>query len=64
MDSQAASKKPANDEELEKFLHGVTIASVDVLPNINTVLLPKGADGSSSQTEKDSPAEKSPKKAA
>ncbi|KAF4352633.1 hypothetical protein G4B88_008802, partial [Cannabis sativa] len=30
-----------NDEELGKLLHGVTIASGGVLPNINPVLLPK-----------------------
>ena len=31
-----------NDEELNKLLGGVTIASGGVLPNIHTVLLPKG----------------------
>ena len=30
-----------NDEELNKFLGGVTIASGGVLPNIHSVLLPK-----------------------
>ena len=30
-----------NDEELNKLLSGVTIASGGVLPNINAVLLPK-----------------------
>ena len=30
-----------NDEELNKLLGGVTIASGGVLPNIHTVLLPK-----------------------
>ena len=30
-----------NDEELNKLLSGVTIAQGGVLPNINTVLLPK-----------------------
>ena len=30
-----------NDEELNKFLGGVTIASGGVLPNIDSVLLPK-----------------------
>ncbi|KAJ0232347.1 histone H2A.5 [Hirschfeldia incana] len=50
-----------NDEELGKLLHGVTIASGGVLPNINPVLLPKRT---SSQGEKaSSPAKKSPKKA-
>jgi histone H2A len=32
---------PRNDEELNKLLAGVTIAQGGVLPNINTVLLPK-----------------------
>jgi len=32
-----------NDEELNKLLGGVTIASGGVLPNINAVLLPKTA---------------------
>uniref|UniRef100_M4DVN7 Histone H2A n=1 Tax=Brassica campestris TaxID=3711 RepID=M4DVN7_BRACM len=59
-----------NDEELGKLLHGVTIASGGVLPNINPVLLPKRTAGSS-QGEKvkaekvkaSSPAKKlSPKK--
>ena len=53
-----------NDEELGKLLHGVTIASGGVLPNINPVLLPKRTAGSS-QGEKEkasSPAKKSPKK--
>ncbi|XP_004364683.1 histone H2A [Capsaspora owczarzaki ATCC 30864] len=31
-----------NDEELNKLLAGVTIAQGGVLPNIHTVLLPKG----------------------
>ncbi|OEH79616.1 histone H2A [Cyclospora cayetanensis] len=30
-----------NDEELSKFLSGVTIASGGVLPNVHSVLLPK-----------------------
>ena len=42
-----------NDEELNKFLGGVTIASGGVLPNIHSVLLPKkgpkSAKGASSQ---------------
>ena len=42
-----------NDEELNKLLGGVTIASGGVLPNIHSVLLPKkskaSAKGSSSQ---------------
>ncbi len=32
-----------NDEELNKLLGGVTIASGGVLPNIHSVLLPKAA---------------------
>jgi histone H2A len=32
-----------NDEELSKLLAGVTIASGGVLPNIHSVLLPKGS---------------------
>lgn len=47
-----------------KLLHGVTIASGGVLPNINPVLLPKKSPASSSsQAEKASSATKSPKKA-
>ncbi|KAI9187040.1 hypothetical protein LWI28_023640 [Acer negundo] len=46
-----------NDEELGKLLHGVTIASGGVLPNINPVLLPKKSSATS-----DAP--KSPKKSA
>ena len=42
-----------NDEELNKFLGGVTVASGGVLPNIHSVLLPKktksSAKASSSQ---------------
>ena len=43
-----------NDEELNKLLGGVTIASGGVLPNIHAVLLPKGkgkkkSSGSASQ---------------
>ncbi|XP_075221663.1 histone H2A-like [Lycorma delicatula] len=37
-----------NDEELSKLLSGVTIAQGGVLPNIQSVLLPKKAAGSSS----------------
>ena len=36
-----------NDEELNKFLGGVTIASGGVLPNIHSVLLPKKSKKSS-----------------
>ena len=35
-----------NDEELNKLLGGVTIASGGVLPNINAVLVPKVSGGS------------------
>lgn len=35
-----------NDEELNKLLHGVTISSGGVLPNIHSVLLPKRATAS------------------
>lgn len=34
-----------NDEELNRLLGGVTIASGGVLPNIHSHLLPKGEDG-------------------
>ncbi|EEQ97488.1 histone H2A.1, putative [Perkinsus marinus ATCC 50983] len=34
-----------NDEELNKFLAGVTLASGGVLPNIHTTLLPKKSKG-------------------
>jgi histone H2A len=34
-----------NDDELNKLLVGVTIASGGVLPNIHTVLLPKKREG-------------------
>ena len=42
-----------NDEELNKLLGGVTIAAGGVLPNIHTVLLPKGkrAKGGSASQE-------------
>ncbi|MBA0619016.1 hypothetical protein Godav_028271, partial [Gossypium davidsonii] len=40
-----------NDEELGKLLQGVTIASGGVLPNINTVLLPKKASSSSDKDQ-------------
>ncbi|CAN8255738.1 unnamed protein product [Cochlearia groenlandica] len=54
-----------NDEELGKLLHGVTIASGGVIPNINPVLLPKkpNASSSASKSEKASSSTKSPKKA-
>ena len=37
-----------NDEELNKFLGGVTVAQGGVLPNIHAVLLPKKKKGKSS----------------
>ncbi|MCL7051755.1 hypothetical protein MKW94_024223 [Papaver nudicaule] len=51
-----------NDQELGKLLAGVTIASGGVLPNINSVLLPKKSGLDKDSTPK-SPAGKSPKKA-
>ena len=36
-----------NDEELNKFLSGVTVAAGGVLPNIHSVLLPKKSKKSS-----------------
>jgi histone H2A len=45
-----------NDEELNKLLGGVTIASGGVLPNIHQSLLPKKG------AEEGEPAEKAPKK--
>ncbi|RZC43517.1 hypothetical protein C5167_036478 [Papaver somniferum] len=54
-----------NDEELGKLLAGVTIASGGVLPNINSVLLPKkGLDKETSTPKSSAPAGKSPRKAA
>jgi len=38
-----------NDEELNKLLGGVTIASGGVLPNIHAVLLPKKKAGEESK---------------
>jgi histone H2A len=38
-----------NDEELNKLLGGVTIASGGVLPNIHAVLLPKKTKGKESE---------------
>ncbi|CAF1771240.1 unnamed protein product [Brassica oleracea var. botrytis] len=51
-----------NDEELGKLLSGVTIAHGGVLPNINSVLLPKKSAKSSEDAAPKSPG-KSPKKA-
>jgi len=44
-----------NDEELNKLLGGVTIASGGVLPNIHSVLLPKDivVGGKSKKDDKD-----------
>ncbi|XP_063728503.1 histone H2A-beta, sperm-like [Symsagittifera roscoffensis] len=41
-----------NDEELNKLLHGVTIAQGGVLPNIQTVLLPKKQSSSQPKSDK------------
>ncbi|XP_063715759.1 histone H2A-like [Symsagittifera roscoffensis] len=38
-----------NDEELNKLLHGVTIAQGGVLPNIQAVLLPKKSQSKSAK---------------
>ena len=40
-----------NDEELNKLLGGVTIASGGVLPNIHAVLLPKKTKGGKSASQ-------------
>ena len=40
-----------NDEELNKLMAGVTIASGGVLPNIHAVLLPKNKDGKSKKKQ-------------
>ena len=40
-----------NDEELNKLMGGVTIASGGVLPNIHAVLLPKGKKSKSSASQ-------------
>ena len=45
-----------NDEELNKLLDGVTIASGGVLPNIHAVLLPKVSKGEEGADEKEKPA--------
>jgi len=42
-----------NDEELNKLLGSVTIASGGVLPNIHAVLLPKKTKGSKSSASQD-----------
>ena len=57
-----------NDEELNKLLGGVTIASGGVLPNIHAVLLPKKKAGEESKpapvASGKKPAKKAPSKAA
>lgn len=42
-----------NDEELNKLLSGVTISQGGVLPNINSMLLPKKTDSGSSKPSQD-----------
>ena len=42
-----------NDEELNKLLSGVTISQGGVLPNINSMLLPKKTDSGSSKASQD-----------
>ncbi|GIX64687.1 histone H2A [Babesia caballi] len=42
-----------NDEELSKFLAGITIASGGVMPNVQAVLLPKKKDGEPAQSGMD-----------
>ena len=46
-----------NDEELNKLFGGVTIAQGGVLPNIHSVLIPKGSKATAEKAEK---AEKKP----
>ena len=57
-----------NDEELNKLLGGVTIASGGVLPNIHAVLLPKKKAGEEAKpapvASGKKPAKKAPAKAA
>ena len=50
-----------NDEELNKLLGGVTIASGGVLPNINATLLPKGGKKAEGEEKAEKKASK-PKK--
>lgn len=55
-----------NDEELNKLMGGVTIASGGVLPNIHAVLLPKkkaGETGKTAAAEPTKKAKKAPKAA-
>ena len=44
-----------NDEELNKFLSGVTIASGGVIPNIHSVLLPKKSRAGASSNDENIP---------
>uniref|UniRef100_A0ACD5T6T6 Uncharacterized protein n=1 Tax=Avena sativa TaxID=4498 RepID=A0ACD5T6T6_AVESA len=53
-----------NDQELGKLLAGVTIAHGGVLPNINSVLLPKKAAEKAEKESKSPKSPKSPKKKA
>jgi histone H2A len=56
-----------NDEELNKLFGGVTIAQGGVLPNIHSVLIPKGSSAGEEKGEKKEKKEKtakSPKKKA
>ena len=57
-----------NDQELGRLLAGVTIAHGGVIPNINSVLLPKkspaAAEKESTKSPKKKAATKSPKKKA
>ncbi len=53
-----------NDEELNKLLGGVTIASGGVLPNIHAVLLPKKKAGEEVAAKPASSGKKPAKKAA
>jgi histone H2A len=50
-----------SDEELNKLLGGVTIASGGVMPNIHTVLLPKKGQEGADEVEKPKKAKKAKK---
>jgi histone H2A len=52
-----------NDQELGKLLAGVTIAHGGVLPNINSVLLPKRAPEKADKESKSPKKKAAPKKA-
>jgi histone H2A len=51
-----------NDEELNKLFGGVTIAQGGVLPNIHSVLIPKGSKVTGEKAEKKPAAKKTTKK--